>query len=374
MKIGLVSPYNIFKSGGVQECILATQAELQKRGHTAVIITPQPRGYDGPTPDNMIFLGGSADFKSPFATTAQVSATASGERVEQVLEEQKFDLLHFHEPWIPIISRQILTRSNTINVATFHSKMPDTRVSKTLERVITPYTKSILKYIDVFTAVSEPATDYLRQLSDAEITIIPNGIDLTKYSVKPRAKLSAPTIFYIGRLEKRKGVKYLLRAFALVQAEMPNAQLLIAGDGPDRKKLTEYADELGLQNVEFLGYIEDADKIHLMQSADVFCSPAVYGESFGIVLLEAMACGRPVVAGANPGYASVLRERGALGLVTPKDSVDFSRRLLLFLSDKGMRDTWNDWSLDYIKQFDYPRIVDQYEKLYKKACKEHKRA
>ncbi len=373
MKIGLVSPYNIFKNGGVQECILATQAELQKRGHKAIIITPQPRGYDGPTPDNMIFLGGSADFKSPFATTVQVSATVNGERAEQVLAEEKFDLLHFHEPWIPIISRQLLTRSNTVNVATFHSKMPDTRVSKTLERVITPYTRSILKYIDVFTAVSEPATDYLRQLSDVDITIIPNGIDLTKYSVNPRATLSNPTIFYIGRLEKRKGVKYLLRAFALVQEELPEAQLLIAGDGPDRKKLMEQVDELGLHNVEFLGFIDDDEKIRLMQSADVVCSPAVYGESFGIVLLEAMACGRPVVAGANPGYTSVLQERGALGLVTPKDSVDFARRLVLFLTDKGMRDTWNEWSLEYVKQFDYPRIVDQYEKLYRKACKEHKK-
>jgi phosphatidylinositol alpha-mannosyltransferase len=126
--------------------------------------------------------------------------------------------------------------------------------------------------------------------------------------------------------------------------------------------------------VEFLGYIDEAEKIHLMQSTDVFCSPAVYGESFGIVLLEAIACGRPVVAGANPGYASVLQGRGSMGLVSPKDTEDFARRLKLFLSDKGMRQSWNEWGLEYVKQYDYVRIVDQYEKLYRKACKTHRKA
>jgi phosphatidylinositol alpha-mannosyltransferase len=129
MKVGLVSPYNIFKGGGVQECIIAIQSELEKRGHHAVIITPQPRNYDGPTPEHVIFLGGSTDFKSPFHTTAQVSATVNVDRLDEVLEQEKFDILHFHEPWVPIVSRQILGRSNTLNIATFHAKLPETAMS-----------------------------------------------------------------------------------------------------------------------------------------------------------------------------------------------------------------------------------------------------
>lgn len=374
MKIGLVSPYNIFKKGGVQECVLAVQAELQKRGHRALIITPQPLGYTDDAPEGIIFLGGSADVKSPFHTTAQVSATVNTDRVEAVLAAENFDLLHFHEPWVPIVSRQILTHSNTINVATFHAKLPDTAMSKTIERVVLPYTSSIMKYLDVLSAVSDSASDYVRKLTDTEITIIPNGIDLQKYKpLARRPKNAAPTVLYVGRLEKRKGVKYLLRAFALLQEQLPEARLLIAGSGPDREKLELYVDELGAQHVAFLGFIEDDKKIELMQTCDVFCSPAIYGESFGIVLLEALACGAPVVAGANPGYASVMRERAQLGLVNPKETADFARRLHVLLTDSELADGWRAWAREYIQQYDYPKIVDQYEALYERACREHKR-
>lgn len=369
MKVGLVSPYNMFKGGGVQECILAIEAELVKRGHHAVIITPQPRNYDGPTPENVIFLGGSTDFRSPFHTTAQVSATISTDKLDEVLEQEKFDLLHFHEPWVPIVSRQILSRSNTLNVATFHAKLPDTVMSKTIERVITPYTKSILKYLDALTAVSEPAAEYVKQLTKHKVEIIPNGIDLSKYKPKRTPPMSAPTIFYVGRLEKRKGVKYLLRAFQKLQEQLPAAQLIIAGDGPERERLEQMVEELAVNHVDFLGYIEEAEKIHLMQSVDLFCAPAMYGESFGIVLLEALACGVPIVAGSNPGYASVLQERGSLGLVNPRDTDDFSRRLQLMLTDETLRKSWKSWAAGYVKQFDYVNIVDKYEQLYDDLCR-----
>lgn len=369
MKVGLVSPYNMFKGGGVQECIVAIEAELVRRGHHAVIITPQPRDYEGPTPENTIFLGGSTDFRSPFHTTAQVSATVNIERLDEVLEQEQFDLLHFHEPWVPIVSRQILSRSNTLNVATFHAKLPDTVMSKTIERVITPYTKSILKYLDALTAVSEPAAEYVRQLTRQQVEIIPNGIDLTKYKPKRYPPMSGPTVFYVGRLEKRKGVKYLLQAFKLLQEELPAAQLIIGGDGPDRTRLEALVDELGLHHVDFLGYIAEEEKIHLMQTADLFCAPALYGESFGIVLLEALACGIPIVAGSNPGYASVLKERGSLGLVNPRDTADFARRLHVLLTDQELRKSWKKWALEYVRQFDYATIVDKYEALYDELCR-----
>lgn len=369
MKIGLFSPYDMFKGGGVQEHIAATQAELNRRGHEAVIITPQPRSYKGETPKGMMFVGGSADFKSPMHTVVQVSVTASPEKVAAVLEAEKFDVLHIHEPWIPIVSRQLLSRSQAVNIGTFHARLPDTRVSKTIERVIKPYTKSILKYIDFFTAVSDPAAQYLRHLAHVDVNMITNGIDLKKYKPDATARFDKPTIFYVGRLEKRKGVKYLIRAFKLLQQRMPDAQLLIGGTGPDREKLEQLVLEQEIDNVEFLGYLEDAEKIRIMQKADVFCSPALYGESFGIVLLEAMACGTPTVAGANPGYETVLKETGALGIVNSKDASEFARRLEVFLTNESFRKLWQTWAKAYVKQFDYRHIVDQYEALYNEACK-----
>lgn len=364
MKIGLICPYNIFKGGGVQEHVLAVQAELLRRGHTAKIITPWPRSYVGDEPENVIFMGASTDMKSPFNTTVQVSATGNRDRITEVLEAEKFDILNFHEPWVPIISRQILAKSQAVNIGTFHAKLPDTVVSKTLESVITPYTKSILKSLDVITAVSEAAAQYVQRLSDAPIEFIPNGIDLKKYQPDLSSKTEAPTIFYIGRLEKRKGLKYLLKAFMLLQETMPRAQLLIGGDGPDREKLEEYVADMQIKHVSFLGFLSDEDKLHYLQSSTVFCSPAIYGESFGIVLLEAMACGTPIVAGDNPGYEGVLQERGQLSLVDSRQTVEFARRLKLLLTDEGLRDAWTSWASEYVRQFDYPRIVDLYEELF----------
>lgn len=363
----------MFKAGGVQEHVLATQAELIRRGHEVIVLTPQPRSYKGEAPDNMLFIGGSADIKS-MHTVVQFSITASPEKVAAVIDDEKFDVLHLHEPWVPVVGRQLLTRSSAVSVGTFHARLPDTRMSKTIEKVVKPYTKSLLKYIDFFTAVSDPAAEYLKHLVDVDVNMIPNGIDLRKYKPDLKAKYEAPTILYIGRLEKRKGVKYLIKAFKQVQELMPEAQLLIGGSGPDKDKLEQLVKDESIPNVTFLGYISDEDKVKAMQAADVFCSPALYGESFGIVLLEAMACGKPIVAGANPGYTTVLKETGALGLVNPKDTSDFARRLTVFLRDEHLRTMWREWALDYVKQYDYRHIVDRYEELYEEACQKRSKA
>ena len=168
MRVGLVCPYNVFRGGGVQECVLALQAELTKRGHYAVVLTPQSREARTQEMPGVIFLGGGTELKSPFHTTAQVSASVNPEALQAVLDSEKFDVLHFHEPWVPVLSRQLLTRSNSANVATFHAKLPDSVMSRTIERVITPYTRSIMKYLDVLTAVSEPAAEYTRTLTNKD--------------------------------------------------------------------------------------------------------------------------------------------------------------------------------------------------------------
>ena len=372
MKIGLVCPYNIFKGGGVQECVKAMQSELIKRGHEVLIITPRPRLVSaGNDEDGIIFIGNATDIKSPFHTTGQISGTVNYRMIDDILKSYKFDILHFHEPWVPILSRQILSRSTSKNVATFHAKLPETVVSRTIELVITPYTKSILKYLDSLTAVSDAAAEYVKILSNKEVSIIPNGIDLDKYrSINLKESVEKEnTILFIGRLERRKGVKYLIRAFAELSKTNKNIKLIIAGDGPDRNKLELLVKSLGASNVTFTGYVDEAMKHKLLASCSVFCSPALFGESFGIVLLEAMAYGVPIVAGNNPGYVGVLKERGQLSLVNPKDIPEFSRRLGMMMFDPELIDSWKNWSKDYVKQFSYQKIVDGYENLYKKIVK-----
>lgn len=347
---------------------MAVQSELKKRGHEVYIITPRSRAARENPPRDTILVGAGADVRSPFSTTAQISASMNPEELERIVDEYNFDILHFHEPWVPVLSRQLLSKSKSKNIATFHARMPDGVMTKTIEKVITPYTKSVLKSFDVLTAVSEPAAQYVRSLTDDKITIIPNGIDLKKYRPMRTRKTGTKTILYIGRLERRKGVNLLIDAFARLGDQ--DCQLLIAGNGPDREKLESQVRLRGLGNVEFLGYVTEAEKIRLLREASVFCSPAIYGESFGIVLLEAMACGAPTVAANNPGYVSVMQGRGLISLISPEDTEQFARRLALMLYDEDLASLWRKWATKYVRQFDYGKVVDQYEKLYKKLHKE----
>lgn len=372
MKIGLVCPYSIEKHGGVLEVVLALQEGLVKKGHEVKIITPRPRGSEMDEPEDVIFCGTSIDFRSPASTTTQVSNTDDADKIDAMLAHEKFDLLHFHEPWVPFLSRQILQRSNTINIATFHSKVPESLMTRSVIRVVTPYLKSVMKYLHVLTAVSDSGAEYAAGLTDEPITIIPNGIDLGKYKKKDvKKKTDEKTILYVGRLERRKGTKYLLQAFQVLAQDNPNLKLLIAGDGPDREKLELLADDLKLKNVTFLGYISEELKLELLAEADIFCSPAVFGESFGIVLLEAMATGTVCVAGNNSGYADLMRGVGALSIVNPEDTLEFARRLDTLLNEQVIRDLWKKWATGYVKQFNYPNVVDQYEALYKEALNQH---
>ncbi len=367
MKIGLVCPYNLFVGGGVQECVLALREGIAKHGHEAYIITPQPYNFKSPIPEGVILIGGARPFRAA-RTSAQISASVDISALNNVLREHKFDIMHFHEPWIPMLSRQILSRSDSINIATFHAAMSERWTSRTVERVITPYTKSILKYLDVMTAVSPTATNYIKTLTDRTVNIIPNGIDLNKYHVaETDMSEESKTILYIGRLEKRKGVKYLLQAFQILHFVYPQFKLLIAGDGPDRDKLKEYVKDNKISDVQFLGYIEESKKLELLRTADVFCSPAMYGESFGIVLLEAMASGCVTVAGNNQGYEAVLTGTGQLSIVNPKHSEDFARRLALLGTDTELRKVWQSWANNEVKKYSYDKIVEQYVKLYEAA-------
>jgi len=378
MKIGLVCPYNIALGGGVQEQVKAMQTELARRGHEVIMLTPQPRVPYVDDGRQVIFLGSVADVKNPLGTVSPVSVSVLTDEIDSVLEREQFDLLHFHEPWVPVLSRQILNRSNTVNVATFHAMLPDTRMAQTVGKVFTPYTKPMLRHIDAFAAVSEGAAQYLLGLADVPVEIIPNGIDLKHYRRRaapgPVAGHDLKTILHIGRLENRKGVKYLIQAFAHLQARQPNIRLQIAGAGPDREKLEQEVRELGAQHVEFLGYVDDATKIRLLHEADLFCSAAIYGESFGVVLLEAMAAGLVTVAGDNPGYESVMQGFGRLSLVNPKDTPQFAHRLELLLLDEDLRGLWQKWAKDYVRQFDYVKIVDRYEALYQTAIANAKRS
>src|SRR5581483_3516991 len=377
MKIGLVCPYNIERNGGVLEVILALKEELDQRGHQTRIITPIPRNPENEPPEDVIFAGTSVDFRTlSFSdTTSQVSSQADTERIDRMLAEEQFDILHFHEPWMPLLSRQLLSRSNAVNIGTFHAKVSDALMSRAILKVVTPYLRSVLKYLHELTAVSQAGAEYVANMTDQPIAIIPNGIDLKKY--KPIKLNKKPgvgkTILFIGRLERRKGAQFLIQAYSQLVQDQPDVKLILVGDGPEREKLELLVEDLHLLNVSFLGHVSEELKLQLLNEADLFCSPALFGESFGIVLLEAMATDTVCVAGNNTGYTEVMQDLGQLSIINPEDVPEFARRLDLLLNQAELRKLWQRWARSYVKQFSYPDVISRYEAFYKEALQQHGR-
>ena len=223
----------------------------------------------------------------------------------------------------------------------------------------------------MFTAVSDAAAEHLRTLTKEEIITVPNGIDYERFKNTSlhKDKSKQKTILYLGRLEKRKGVEYLITAYRKLREYHDDVKLVIAGNGVKRKNLERLVKQYKIPDVSFTGFVPEDDKPMLMKQADLFCSPAPYGESFGIVLLESMAVGTPVVAGNNSGYSSVLTGRGRLSLVTPTATEDFYQRLELLLYDKEIRKLWINWANESIKQYDFEHVANMYEQVYKRALR-----
>lgn len=374
MKIGLVCPYDFFRHGAVQKLVALLDEELTLRGYDVRIITPRPRGFKGNPPPRTIFAGKSAKWNTPLQTTLEVGITLETSDLEEMLAAENFDVIHVHEPEVPVLGAQIAARANCPIIATFHATHPDNTVGKTIELFRIPLARSIFKNLAAMTAVSDSAARFVRDWSGQDVAIVPNYIDLDLYRNLPAEKRDDNMILYVGRLEKRKGVKYLLEAFKELAARDKKARLVIAGEGPERESLEYLVETRDIPRVKFLGAVTEKKKVALLKKARVFCSPAIYGESFGVVLLEAMAAGTPTIAGDNPGYACVMKGRGLLSLVNPKDALDFARRLELFMQDEGVRQTWLEWANTYVEQFDSQPVIDQYEQVYKQVARQHKKA
>ena len=376
MKIGIVCPYDYFRHGGVQEHVRAVAEELRLRGHNVKVITIPPPDGINKEPENVITLGSATMINAP-DTSFEISASATPSQIDDMLEREQFDIIHYHEPMLPLLPGQILSRSNAINIATFHAHKTDDIMSRSLDLIHLPYHRNRAKFINYVTAVSEAAAVYVSKAEGQNIHIVPNGIKLKRFKPEQTDTYKefdddVKTILHIGRLEKRKGAEYLLRAYEELKEKDPNTRLVIAGDGPRLKALKTYVDQYDVQDVHFLGFVSEEDKLQLLKTCDLFVSAALYGESFGIVLLEAMAMGAPMIAGDNDGYVSVLKEVGRISLVNPKHQTEFVRRMELVLSEDKLRTLLINWGLEYVQQFDYARVTDQYLEIYENLLNEQK--
>jgi phosphatidylinositol alpha-mannosyltransferase len=208
MKIGLVCPYNMARGGAVIEIVKDMQAGLTARGHTVKIITGKPKGVSDVSAPGVIFAGTVTDFKSPTHTLASFARTNDPQAVAEALAAERFDVLHFHEPAVPVLSKQILDYYTGATMATFHAKLPETALSQAIGRAATPYLRALLDGIDELVVGSEAAADFIRTLTDQPLHYIPNGVDLETFRpVKRQVPGKRRTILFVGRLEHRKGVR-----------------------------------------------------------------------------------------------------------------------------------------------------------------------
>lgn len=386
MKIALVCPYNMFnRPGGVSQVILHLYDGLKERGHEVKIITQRPSNFKGDPPEDFVLFGTTRTFKANgLGTEGNLGMPADGSEIAEYFKKERFDVINFHEPWIPWLAWQVSRNSKSVYVATFHANLIDTAAGKVwTSRIWTPIGRPFLEKMHMFTATSPTATGGLLSLANMKLPFdkfmiehlryIPCGVDLNQYKpVKKREPLNGPgtkTIVYIGRVEKRKGTDLLIKAFAELVKQMPEAHLMIGGAGLMLKKMKAYVEDEEINNVHFLGYVTEEEKKHLLGNADLACFPSPYGEGFGIVLLEAMAMGTPLLAGNNLGYKQVMKGVGRIGLIDPQATKDFANRMAIFLSDEQQRKLMVDWALSEVKQYDYSLIVKQYEDAYKEAIR-----
>lgn len=292
----------------------------------------------------------------------------SRRRIQSALSSENLDVIHVMVPYSPFMAHKVIKQApdDTAIVGTFHI-FPAGQLAVTGSKLLRLWCRSSLKRFSEIVSVSVAAASFAKSAFKLSTRVIPNPVDVARFKSVSAVK-KGDHIVFLGRLVKRKGCDQLIRAFAELLKSLPDAKLTIAGDGPQKAKLIKLVDRLGIsEHVEFLGHIDEAIKPKILASADIACFPSLYGESFGIVLIEAMAAGCGVIlAGDNPGYRTVLGEQPDL-LIDPNNKRLFASRLEELLKDKDKIKRLHKWQTEAVKSYDISAVGLAIEKMYRQA-------
>jgi len=345
MKIALVSPYDYPYPGGVVNHIFYLDREFQRLGHDVRIIAACSEDV-GDVPRQVIKVSGSIAHV-PFAgSVARITLSPRVyRRVKKILKQEQFDVIHLHEPMTPTLPLSVLRHvplsPQSVVVGTFHAYRESNHPGY---EYIKPIFERFFDRLDGRIAVSEVVRDFLIPYFPGDYRIIPNGIDVERFgdpALRPIERFDDGklNILFVGRLDKRKGFKYLLQAFAQVKKAVPEARLIVVGayDKEDKAPYVLYARQHRLRDVRFIGYVSEDDLPRYYRTCHVFCAPSTGFESFGIILLEAMAAGKPIVASNIAGYRSVLEDGEEGLLVQPEDEQGLAETLIRLLKDSALR-------------------------------------
>jgi phosphatidylinositol alpha-mannosyltransferase len=366
VKIALVSPYDTAHPGGVFEHIGHLRSEFLELGHDVTILAPRGRKGGLEVRDGFYGIGRTVPIPANGSMVRVTFDLTLYNAVKTLLRREQFELIHLHEPLIPVLPYLVLLNSHAVNVATFHAF----RASSPWYTAFKPYMTFMMSRLDARIAVSKPARDFVGQYFHGPYDIVPNGIDVERFQDVepfPWAADGIPRILFVGRFnEPRKGFKYLLRAMPLVHQQFPEARLVVVGGGkPDH--FDGLIERYGVRNVDFVGLASASDLPRYYASCELFCAPSTSGESFGIVLLEAMASGRPVVAGDIPGYRSVMTNGHEGLLVPPKNPQALALALVRLFSDRSLRQRMAVAGQATASRYDWPEIALQVLDVYERA-------
>jgi phosphatidyl-myo-inositol alpha-mannosyltransferase len=368
MKIGLVSPYDFMHPGGVTEHVRHLSAKLRARGHDVTVLAPSSRVGDDHGIPGYVRIGRSVPVRSNGSVARIALSFHLVRRVRALLDEAAFDVVHYHEPLVPSLPITVLRFHSGANVGTFHA-MARRNLGYYYGR---PFLKRYFKRLHAHIAVSVPARDFIARYFEGEYRIVPNGIDCSRFNPghAPLQELRTPgksTILFVGRLESRKGLPTLVEAYGQLRRTRSDVRLVVVGDGPMRWGYESQVAAMSIPDVEFAGRVSDELLPRYYASADIFCAPANGGESFGIVLLEAMASGVPVMASSIPGFSSVVSHDVDGVLVPPRHPKEWARSLAGLLDDDSRRRAMSERGLAKAQLYDWERVVDEVLDVYRVA-------
>lgn len=350
----MVCPYSVGVPGGVQGQVMGLARVLRKMGHEVRVLAP----CDGPPPATFVTpLGNSI----PTAANGSVAPIAPDPscalRTIRALRDEAFDVLHLHEPLAPGPTMTTLFLDIAPVVATFHAAGDSASY-----RIFTPVVRSLASQIDARVVVSKDALSLAARYMPGEYEVLFNGVEVERYRTAEPHKTEVPTIFFCGRHEERKGLGVLLDALATLP---PDVRCWIASEGPETASLqARYA---GDPRIEWLGRISDDEKIARLKGATVFCAPSLHGESFGVVLIEAMAAGTPVVASSLPGYQNVATDNVDALLVPPGDVQALAQALSTVLFDRPVAERLRIAGADRASQFSMEALAHRYVDIYERV-------
>ena len=362
MKIGIVTPYAYPMPGGVNDHVGSLYRVLRSRGHDVRIITSS-HGLQKASEGDIIRVG--KGFSVPFngsMGTITLSPTYLAQ-MRAILERERFDVLHYHEPFVPFLSLVTLTLSTSVNVGTFHAFGGLSISYEFGKRMLGHYAGKLHGRI----AVSPAARHFISRYFPGEYKIVPNGVEPGRYQrAVPIARYrdGVPNILFVGRMEPRKGLIHLLRAFRKLQRDGVRARLLLVGTGPGEREARRYVLTRQLDDVEFLGRVSEAQKAQLFKTADIYVSPATGRESFGIVLLEAMSAGAPIICSDIHGYRGVVRRERDGILVEPGNADALAASIRRLIDDPQLRAQLSRAGEERAQLFSWERVGQAVEEYY----------